>query len=604
MAEIIPNEKINEIRQSSDIVEIISEYVQLKKQGRNYFGLCPFHGENTPSFSVSAEKQIFHCFGCGAGGNVFTFIMDIEGISFQEAVVKLAQKSNIALELPDQAETPKQMNPETAEMLKAHELLQKLYHHLLVHTKEGQPALEYLRGRGFTDESIEKFGIGYALPNWDFAVKMLQKRGYALPVLEKGGLIIQNDRDHAYFDRFRDRIMFPIIDTKGRIIAFAGRAFRNGDQPKYMNSPETTLFNKSSLLFNLHRARSQIRKKQQAVLFEGYADVISADRAGVQNGIATMGTSITPEHVQMIRRLTDSVVICYDSDSAGISAAYRAGTMLSENGCEVRVAQMPKGLDPDDYINQNGGEKFRADVIGASLTFMSFKMNYFRMNKNLQNEGEKLQYIEEVIQEISKLEKAVEKDLYLRQLSDEFSLSLDALKEQEREISALANKKAAYKRRSKQPPERMAAPSGNAVLPANLTAERRLLAYMLKDGEIAYKVKELLHGNTFYGDEHQAVFTYLLGYYEEGNPPDASTFISYLPDKKLQRTVVEIEMMTINEELTDAELEDYVNYVLKHQKLMQIREKQRAQKDAERQHDLQKALQLAGEIIALQKSMT
>jgi DNA primase len=603
VAGIIPNEKINEIRQSADIVDVVSEYVQLKKQGRNYFGLCPFHGENTPSFSVSPDKQIFHCFGCGAGGNVFTFLMDIEGITFQEAAVKLARKLHIELDIGLQTEVSKSIDPELSQIMEAHELLQKLYHHLLLHTKEGQPALEYLRGRGFTDESLEKFGIGYALPAWDFAAKMLHKRGYSLPVMEKGGLIIRNERDGKYFDRFRDRIMFPIIDIKGRIIAFAGRAVRKGEQPKYLNSPETPLFNKSTLLFNLHQARGPIRKKQQAVIFEGYADVISADKAGVQNGIATMGTSITPEHVQIIKRLTDNVVICYDSDQAGITAAFRAGRMLSENGCEVRVAQMPEGLDPDDYINQNGGEKFRRDVIGASLTFMAFKMNYFRLNKNLQNEGEKLAYIEEVIKEISKLENAVEKDLYLRQLSEEFSLSLDALKEQERQFRIRWSGKRASRNGTGLGLQTAPGPE-SPLLPANITAERRLLAHMLKDGETAYKVKDLLHGNTFYVDEHQAIFTYLLGWYEEGNPPDASAFLSYLPDTKLQRIVAEIEMMTVNEELSEAELEDYVQYVLKHQKLLLIKEKQRAQKDAERQNDFQKALQLANEILALRKSIT
>lgn len=601
MTGMIPNEKIDEIRRSSDIVEVVSDYVQLKKQGRNYFGLCPFHGEHTPSFSVSPDKQIFHCFGCGAGGNVFTFLMDIEGISFQEAAEKLAQKAHIELGVVLRHEEQKNIDPKRRQMLEAHELLQKLYHHLLLHTKEGEPALKYLRGRGFTDEAIEKFGIGYALPAWDFAANMLQKRGFPLSVLEESGLVIRNEKDGKYFDRFRDRIMFPIMDEKGNMVAFAGRAVRKEEHPKYLNSPETPLFNKSKLLFNLNRARGPIRKKQQAVIFEGYADVISADRAGVENGIATMGTSITAEHVRMIKRLTDGVVICYDSDQAGFTAAFRAGKMLSENGCEVRVAQMPDGLDPDDYINRHGGEKFRRDVIGASLTFMAFKMQYFRMNKNLQNEGEKLAYIEEVIQEIAKLENPVEKDLYLRQLSEEFSLSLDALKEQERQYGS---RETGNRKRSR--------PAGNPApvheearrLPANMTAERRLLWHMLRDGEVAYKVKDFLGENSFYGDEHQAIFTYLLGWYEEGNPPDTSAFLSYLPDSKLQRIAAEIEMMTVGGELTDEELEDYVQYVLKHQKLLRIQEKLRAQKDAERQNDFQKALQLAGEIVALRKSMT
>lgn len=601
--ERIPEETINEIRQSVDIVDVISEYVQLKKQGRNYFGLCPFHGENTPSFSVSADKQIFHCFGCGAGGNAISFIMDIEGIPFQEAVVKLAEKANIHLDIQTHSEDENNINSEHVQMFKAHELLQKLYHHLLVHTKEGQQALQYLHQRGFTDESIEKFQLGYSLPNWDFAIKLLQKRGFSLPILEKAGLIIKNERDQNYFDRFRNRIMFPILDAKGRTIAFAGRAIDEHDSPKYLNSPETSIFNKSALLYNLHYARSFIRKKQQAVIFEGYADVISADKAEVYNGIATMGTSLTPEHVQIIRRMTDNIIICYDSDKAGILAAYRAGTMLSESGCEVRVAHMPNGLDPDDYIKQFGSDKFRNDVIGASQTFMSFKMDYYRMNRNLQNEGEKLQYIEDVLKEIIKLDSAIEKDLYLRQISEEFSLSLEALKEQEREMSDQGAKK---KRTFNEPAvtQHGIPTASKQVLPAHLTAERRLLAHMLKNGDIAYKVREMLDGNVFYTDEHQAIYTYLLGYYEDGNSPDVSAFLSYIKDKKLQQLVVEIDMMTLNEELTDQELHDYVNYVQKYQKILIIKNKQKEQKEAEKQNDLQKAFMLANEIIQLRKSLT
>lgn len=437
MVGIIPEDKINEIRQSIDIVDIIGEYVHLKKQGRNYFGLCPFHGENTPSFSVSTDKQIYHCFGCGAGGNVISFLMDIDGLSFQEAVMKLAEKGKVHLELEKGLNDHTSKTKDTSEekqMKEAYELLQKFYHHLLVNTTEGQHALEYLLGRGFSKDSIEKFQIGYSLPSWDFTVKWLNKRGFQLPLLEKAGIIIKRESDESYFDRFRNRIMFPIQNSKGETIAFAGRAIEKEDQPKYLNSPETILFNKSNILYNYYRAKGFIKKQQQAILFEGFADVISADTAEIFNGIATMGTSLTEQHVQLIRRMTDSVTICYDSDFAGIEAAYRAGKMLSEQNCNIRIARMPEGLDPDDYIKKYGAEKFRQDVIGASLTFMSFKMEYFRLGKNLQNEGEKLQYIEKIIEEITNLDKAVERDHYLRQLADEFSISLDALKQQQKQI--------------------------------------------------------------------------------------------------------------------------------------------------------------------------
>ena len=446
MLKKISEEKINEIRQASDIVDVIGEYVQLRKQGRNYFGLCPFHGENTPSFSCSADKQIYHCFGCGAGGDVFSFLMDLEGYSFQEAALKLAEKVNIdpgfALEPEGRSKT---VPPDWQEMIEAHQLLCKFYHHLLVNTKEGQDALEYLLNRGFSSQSIDKFQIGYALNSWDFTYKYLTKKNFQPALIEKAGLIIRREQDGSYFDRFRDRIMFPIFDQNGNTIAFSGRSLGAGE-PKYLNSPETAIFNKSKILYNYHLARPSIRKLQHAVLFEGFADVIAADRSGIENGVATMGTSLTDEHVSLLKKNVQSITICYDSDSAGIEAAFRASNMLETN-CQVKVAIMPDGMDPDEYVKTYGEEKFRTEIIGSSMTLMSFKMFYYRKGKNMQNEGDRLRYIEQILKEISRLDKAVEKDLYLRQLAEEFTLSLEALKEQERQYGDKRHRKTKSKSR-------------------------------------------------------------------------------------------------------------------------------------------------------------
>ncbi len=600
MAELIAEEKINQIRQSVDIVDVISEYVQLKKQGRNYFGLCPFHGEGTPSFSVSPDKQIFHCFGCGAGGNVFSFLMEKDGLSFQEAALKLADKANIDLQI--QSNLPgKVISKDFQLMLDAHDLLRKFYHHLLVNTKDGQHALEYLLTRGFTTESIEKFQIGYALSSWDYTVKLLSKKGFTLELLERAGLIAKRERDGAALDRFRNRIMFPIFDRNGNTIAFSGRSL-GGEDPKYLNSPETAIFNKSKILYNYHLARSHIRKHQQAVLFEGFADVIAADRSGVVNGVATMGTSLTEEHVEMIRRNSQSVTVCYDSDHAGIEAAFRAGNMLSNAGVNVSVGLMPDGLDPDDYIKQFGADKFLNDVIGACVTFMSFKLLYFRRGKNLQHEGERLLYIEEVIKEISKLPKAVERDHYLRQISNEFSLSLDALVQQSQIYSGANQEKRGTQKKEQRPPM-LIKKQIDQLKPAYHNAERHLIAHMLKSSQVTYRVQDLLQGNTFNIDEHQAIFTYLLGFYEEGNQPDPSLFLNFIHDNRLHRVVTEIEMMLVNEELTEKELSDYIKQVLNYQKMLKIKEKVVEEKEAERQKDFSKAAAIAMEIIQLRKSL-
>jgi DNA primase len=604
MAERIAEEKVNEIRQAVEIVDVIGDFIQLKKQGRNYFGLCPFHGENSPSFSVSPDKQIYHCFGCGAGGNVFSFLMEIEGLSFQEAAVKLADRANIELQLEVTSVNRGPQMPEgSKQMIEAHELLRKFYHHLLVNTKEGQHALEYLLNRGFTMESIERFQIGYALPSWDFVSKLLEKRGFALGLIEKAGLVIQREKDGTYFDRFRDRIMFPIVDHQGNTIAFSGRTL-GGEDPKYLNSPETQIFNKSKVLYNFHLARPSIRKQQQAVLFEGFADVISANRAGVENGVATMGTSLTEEHMSLLKRNVQAVTICYDSDKAGIEAAFRASKMLSQSGFTVRVAMMPDGMDPDDYIKAHGEEKFKNEIIGSSATLMAFKLIYYRRGKNLQHEGDRLQYIEEVLKEISSLDKAVEKDLYLRQLANEFSLSLDALVQQQNQLVQTSSQKKQQPKGQQQPETKTMVYSRKAELkPAYHTAERRLISHMMRNADITYKVQDMLQGNSLNIDEHQAIITYLFAYYEKGHDPDPSAFLNYLQDNKLKRVVADIEMMSLNEEISDQELSDYIKQVLNYQKMLKIKEKLAEQKQAERQSDFLRAAAIAAEIIHLRKSL-
>ncbi|MDP4083481.1 MAG: DNA primase [Bacillota bacterium] len=602
MAELIAEEKIDQIRQAVDIVEVIGDYVQLKKQGRNYFGLCPFHGENTPSFSVSPDKQIFHCFGCGAGGNIFSFLMELEGISFHEAAVRLADKANIELQLNHtELNKEKGISSELQAIYDAHELLCKFYHHLLVNTKDGQHALEYLLSRGFTRESIDKFQIGYSLHSWDFIYKFLAKRDFKAEWMEKAGLIIRSERDGSYFDRFRDRIMFPIFDRNGKTVAFSGRTL-GSEEPKYLNSPETVIFNKSKILYNFHLARPHIRRTHQAVLFEGFADVISSDRAGVKNGIATMGTSLTESHISLIRQNVESVTICYDSDKAGIEAAFRAGKLLTDAGSAIKVALMPDGLDPDEYIKKYGDDKFQTEVIGASLTWMSFKFLYYRRGKNLQNEGDQLEYIEQILKEISALTKAVERDHYLRQLASEFSLSIDALKEQQRHIFFSEKRKSQSENKAGKVP--IVIPKQVSELkPAYYTAERRLIRHMLKNRDIAYRVQELLQGNTFNTDEHQAIITYLFGFYENHFHSDSSAFLNYIQDDKLRRIVANIEMMAINEELSDQELMDYLKQVLNYQKWLKIKEKEAEEKEAERKQDYRKAATIAMEIIQLRKSL-
>lgn len=600
MTSRISEEKIEKIRNSVDIVDVISEYVQLKKQGRNLIGLCPFHGENTPSFSVSPEKQLYHCFGCGAGGNSFSFMMAIEGYEFLDSVKHLAKRANI--DVPE-LERNESANPssELTVMITGNELAAKLYHHLLMNTDQGKDALDYLIKRGFTEEIIRQFSIGYAPDTWEMLTNFLQKRNIPLKFMEQIGLLSKREFDGKLYDRFRNRVMFPIWNKDGKVIGFGGRVLGN-EQPKYLNSSDSKVFNKSTTLYGLHIARPEIRKKNEAVLFEGYVDVISAWRAGVCNGVATLGTAITDEQAKLLRRNAESVIICYDSDKAGLKATYRAIEVLEANNCYVKVAKLPEGFDPDDYIQKYGSEKFKAEVIGQNQTTMAFKMNFLRKGRNLQHEGERMKYIEDVLIEISSLSKSIERDHYARQLAEEFSLSLDALKQ---ELYRLYKQKTQSKgnEQSRQPlAVKKNIPTQKRLLPAFHNAERLLLAYMMKDITIASKVQNTIGGN-FNIDEYQSIVAYLYAYYADGNEPNVSQFIQSIADEKLARITTEIAMMTVNEELSEQELHDYFKQITNYPKIVKIEEKEKERKEAESKEDYAKAAQIAMEIIKMKKEL-
>ena len=600
MGNRISEEKVEKIRNSVDIVDVIGEYVQLKKQGRNLTGLCPFHGEKTPSFSVSPDKQLYHCFGCGAGGNVFSFVMAIEGYEFLESVKHLAERTNIDLPELQQNEAAK-MSTENNTMISGSELAAKLYHHLLMNTEQGKGAFQYLTERGFTTEMINTFSLGFAPNAWDTLAHFFDKRKVSLNIMEQIGLLAKRDFDGKFFDRFRDRVMFPIWNKDGKVIGFGGRVIGN-DHPKYLNSPESKIFNKSKILYGFHIARAEMRKNNEAVLFEGYVDVITAWQAGVRNGVATLGTAITDEQAKLIRRNAESVIICYDSDNAGLKATYRAIEILEANNCNVKVANLPEGYDPDDYIQKYGSEKFRKEVINANQTTMAFKMNFLRKGKNLQNEAERIAYIENVLSEITSLTNAIERDHYLRQLSQEFSLSLNALKQ---ELYRL------YKQKKQNNPqnEQQSVPSvrnkfvtEKKLLPAFHNAERMLLAYMIKDINIACTVQEKIGGN-FNIDEYHAIVAHLYAYYGEGNEPNSSQFIQRLNDEKLTRIATEVAMMTISEELSEQELNDYIRQITNYPKIIEIENKERARKEAESKGDYKSAANIAMEIIQMKKEL-
>lgn len=598
MTRRIPDEVVEQIRNSVDIVDVISEYVQLKKQGRNYFGLCPFHGESTPSFSVSPEKQIYHCFGCGAGGNAISFLMNIEGVSFFDAVKKLSTNTNVSVNEYEVSEVEENVSSETEVMIAAHAYMTKYYHHLLMNTEEGKAALQYLLNRGFTEEIIAEFQIGYSLDNWDMAKRILQKRGFNLTLMEKAGLLGTREQDGSYFDRFRNRIMFPIHNLQGKVVGFSGRTLGD-DTPKYMNTPETTIFSKGRLLYHYHLGRIHMRKAGRAILLEGYADVIAAQKAGFQETVATMGTALTEEQAKIIRRTVDDVIICYDGDKAGMSAALKAADILIKIGCQVKIAAVPDGLDPDEYVSKFGEEKFRTHVIESSLSITAFKLQYLRQGKNLQDEAEKITYLQQVLAEVAKLTKPLEIDYYLQRLSKDFSISLDVLKQ---ELSQLQNKQPTNSQtnpvqQARQAPKQVQ----KRIRTAYENAERYLIAYMLQNSDVATVVQENLSG-LFHIQEYSEIIVHLYAYYEEGNHPDISNFIHRLP-VTLQNIVSEIALIPISPEVTDKEIQDCIKVIKRFEIEQNVKLKLEEQIQAQRNQDIAQVVTLQREINELRLQM-
>ncbi|NGP43532.1 DNA primase [Bacillaceae bacterium SIJ1] len=596
MSQRIPEETVEAIRQSVDIVDVIGEYVQLKKQGKNHFGLCPFHGENTPSFSVSEDKQIFHCFGCGVGGNAFQFLMDYKGISFVEAVQSLATQTNVAL--PDASHVPtSRQSPEQQAVKEAYELVTKLYHHLLMNTEEGAIAREYVQQRDIHLETANLFRLGYAPDSWQLTVQFLEKRGYDLALMHKAGLIGFSEHKERYYDKYRNRLIFPIADTNGTIIAFGGRAIAQEMEPKFLNTAETPWFEKGKNLYSFTLARPAVQKEKALLLMEGNIDVVTAHQAGFTNAIATLGTALTKHQALLIKRAASKVTLCYDRDDAGCKAAIRAASLLEEMGVEVRIAELPEGTDPDDCIRKKGASYFQHDVLGNTKTLMAFKMQLARRGKNLRDEGERLHYIETILKDLLKLHSEIEKEHYLTQLSEEFSISVDVLR---KEMNRLRKDKLETDVFPEEPAlQRHVTPKKTTLRSAFENAERLLLTHMLKDANNAASVYEKI-GVSFYVEAHQAIATHLYAYYEEYDTMDIPQFIARLNDARLESLVSELALTGRQEALSEKELSDCIQQVLNYPEWLMIRKKEKQKEEAEKRNDFKMAAQIGQDII-LQK---
>lgn len=535
----IPESAINDVRLASDIVDVISAHVALKKRGKNYLGLCPFHQEKTPSFTVSAEKQMYHCFGCGVGGNVFTFVMEHDKVSFVEAVRTLAERAGITL--------PTEGGPPTE--LSENEVLYDLcrraglwFHEQMMNTVEGKLALEYFRHRGFSDATIRRFGLGYSPNSWDALIRYAEQEKSELPFLLKAGLVVKREDGTGYYDRFRGRAMFPILSPSGRTVAFGARQLREDDTlAKYINSPETPIYNKSRTLYGLFQSKEAMRDKGFAVLVEGYADLISVYQSGIENVVASSGTALTPEQIQLVARYARDIVLVYDADSAGSKATVRGVDLIIENGLEVRVAALPQGEDPDSFVKKNGGKALQV-LLDSAVSFLDFKAKLFQEQGLLETPDGQTRAVRSIVETISRMKDELKRNFYIKHVAERYGIYETVLfRELERTLSRSSLR--AERRLEPQVPARGApveTQPGSQVPPF----ERDLVKLMLENGPdmVRFVLAQLDEsGWEGFNDPRAKQVADLVGrYVEEGVEWTVNTVLDTIEDAALKRFVADL----------------------------------------------------------------
>ncbi|MEG0086659.1 MAG: DNA primase [Niameybacter sp.] len=416
------DEIIDRIREQSDIISIISEYTALTRKGHSHTGLCPFHNEKTPSFSVSDDKQMYYCFGCGAGGNVFTFVMQKENMTFPEAIQFLAEKVNIDLDGMEKQYDDGGKANKKALFLEIYKKAARYYYYSL-NAKENEHALNYFHQRGISDDVIKHFGLGYAPADYNIFYRMMKQEGYQDEDLVESGLFIKSKSKGVVFDRFSDRVMFPIFNANKKVVAFGGRILGEG-QPKYLNSPESLLFDKSRTLYGLHIARQN--KYPYFILVEGYMDVIAMHMAGFTQTVASLGTAFTEGHARLLKRCAEQVVILYDSDSAGKKAALRAIPILRGQGIQVKVLQLEDSKDPDEFLKKHGKEEMQK-LLEEAESHVWFRIKEIESQYHLELPDEKVKFLQELAKLLGNLESSIEQSIYTKEIASKYQVSLEAL---------------------------------------------------------------------------------------------------------------------------------------------------------------------------------
>ena len=519
----ISEQTIEQIRSASDIVDVVSAYVELKKRGRNFFGLCPFHNEKSASFSVNQERQIYKCFGCGAGGGSINFIMEIENLDFVESLRHLADQYGIQLEIDN---IPGQSRDLVTQLMDIHENT-AMYYLKNLSTNEGKEVFQHLQNRGLTKETIQYFKLGYSMDSFDALKNNLQQGKFSSESLSKCGLIINNER--GYFDRFRARIMFSIANTNGKTIAFAGRVFKKDDPAKYVNSPETPIYNKSKILYGLWASKEDIRKKEYAIVVEGYLDYLQLYQAGIKNVVAVSGTSFTDEHAKLIKRFCKKIYMAYDGDTAGVSAAIRAGYILMKFGLEPKIISVPTGKDPDDWVKDDGPEPFNNAVENASGLLEFHTQN---TRHDVSSPTGMSQFIQRVIGDLVQIEDPVLRELHARSLASLTKVSEESIFQSLRGLLQQQNRRAQFKKQGSV--ETKAIPTDGKT-PLRRIEDELIQLCFIEDVKIRTAIYEKLDTVWLHSNSIKAIFEAVYIHLHSEQVPNASIIMNELKDESYRR---------------------------------------------------------------------
>ncbi len=527
----IPDGIIDTIRSQTDIISLISGYFPLKRMGNSYKAICPFHQEKTPSFVVSASKQIFHCFGCGAGGDAIHFLMKYETLNFYEAVKKLAGQLNI--ELP--ASSDNKENNEIDRIKSIVATAESFYNRILIDPKQGKTGLDYFYSRKITDNTIEEFNLGYAPDKWDTLMTAAQKKGYTQEELVKSGMIIFNRDKNNYYDRFRNRVLFPIHNSSGAVIGFGGRVLDDG-LPKYINSPENTLFNKSKNLYGLDKSKKFIIQEKQVIIFEGYMDFLRAYQEGVKNIVATLGTALTKDHALILKRFTNNILMIFDSDQAGISAAIRSIEIFLSLDFNIKLASVKNAKDPDEFIQKFGAQEFKNYIAKNAVDFFDYKINLLSSQEYPSQEEKKTQIASVMFETLDVIENNILKNEYLKKLSKILDIDQQVLISQFKK-SKLKNKKASFNKISEF--KKHSEPSSMLE-----EAEKTILKILLEKNEFYDKIYLLIkrYNIAFSIKALNSIWNFIL----QNNYKNFQALFTHLDDNDLKQYLSQLIVTEIN----------------------------------------------------------